>query len=67
MDNKRWKFTKENLISTAKVIAYTGGSAMIATAIVAWGDVELPTQYIWLSGLVNVILVAVQQLLNKNK
>lgn len=48
-----------------KVIAYSGISAMIGTALVLLGDVEIPAQYMWAVPIINTALVAAKKFFEK--
>lgn len=46
-----------------KVLLYSIGSAVIAGLITWWAGVNLPTEYLFLGPIVNVVLVSLKNML----
>lgn len=65
--NKKYKFTKENLHSTIKVLLWSVGSSVVAGLLVFISDTEFPKQYALFVPIINTILVAIKEFLDEKK
>lgn len=55
------------MLKVAKVLAYAGGSAVLAAAISILNEVEVPVQYATHAVVINLILVSLQKYLTGTK
>jgi len=63
----KYKLSKENLKHIGKVFLYSAGSAVIGVVITMIGDVEIPSQYLFLGGILNTFLVGIQEYLSEKR
>jgi hypothetical protein len=67
MTSKQFQWSKENSFHLLKVAGWTATSAIVSSMIVLIGDIDFPPQYLFIVSIVNTLLVATKEWINKKR
>ena len=62
----KYALNKEDLLGILKALGYSAASAIIASLILIIPNLEIPSEYVWVIPIVNVLLVTAKKYFSGN-